>query len=252
MSYIFGWDISTAIIGLTIMKGDGEYVSSHYFDLRKQEGRDLLDLAETFEKSLEKLLSTMGGELWQGWSALQTGSELRLHTHYVEDRLAGFTRGFSNQGTLMKLGAFNYLVSWIVMRTFEKQGLPGKLFRIHPATVKAVMAREGLIYPKKMKGDDKKIITTNFVAEREPTFPLELTKTGKPKPYCFDMADSYVVARAGILKGRIVTHGAGKKSGGGESRPRQGEPKKRRRASVLLPVLPEEAPQTEALGERKD
>lgn len=208
---------------MTILNGDGTFVSSHYFDLRKEEDRDLLSLARVFEGQLQTLLREIGGKLWSAWSVTPDAHQLIPHTHFVEDRLAGFTRGFSNQGTLMKLGAFNYLVSWIAPRAFERQGLPGKVVRIHPATVKSVMSKEGLVFPDKMKGDDKKIITTEFVARREPTFPMERTKTGKPKPFCFDMADSYVVAKTGILKG---INGAGTEDRGGKKRPRKGKPQK--------------------------
>ena len=38
----------------------------------------------------------------------------------------------------------------------------------------------------------------NFLIDNEPHFTVEYGRTGKPKPYCYDQADSLIIARAGF------------------------------------------------------
>ena len=38
-----------------------------------------------------------------------------------------------------------------------------------------------------------------YVVDNVPDVPIEYTKHGNPKPQCFDMADSWVIAKAGWL-----------------------------------------------------
>jgi hypothetical protein len=58
------------------------------------------------------------------------------------------------------------------------------------------MKTQGLIIPK---GGDKKELTLNWVRAHEKDFPIELNRNDNPQPYCYDMADAYITARAGYL-----------------------------------------------------
>lgn len=175
---LFGWDISTAIIGCAVFDNDCRFLAAHHCDLRKID--DLNEKADAAENFVHEVIfeGMFGGT-----------------THYVEDRLAGMGRG-SNAGTIMKLAAFNAMVSWMVWRTMQETD---GLVRLHPSSVKAVMKRDGLIIPK---GSDKKELTLGFVRQREATFPYATNRNGKPQPYCYDQADAYITARAGFLLGK--------------------------------------------------
>lgn len=187
---IFGWDISTSVVGATILDDQGNWIKSDHFDFAKM------------AKGAESLHDKMDESQWWVEDLLSpyfTG----VHWHYFEERLANFAAGRTMLQTLMKLAGFNALFSYEVWRihqslgTFEKGGKGIGTQFIHPSTVKAIMKREGLIIPK---GGDKKMITLDFVKNKIKGFEVFLNKNGNPHPYNFDRADSYIVARAGYLR----------------------------------------------------
>lgn len=172
---ILGWDVSTAIVGFVAISDDGKSCDFDYCDLRKIEDHDNKgDLLRDFVR--KKML-------------LASGSSSVSSVHFIEDKLAGFSGGGSNAGTIMRLGAFNYLAGWLIHDIWGSQ-----IERIHPSTVKAAMRKEGLLIPK---GGDKKGLTLQWVSSRERSFPMELNKNGKPQPWCYDMADAFVTALVG-------------------------------------------------------
>ena len=184
---ICGWDVSTAIIGYAELDDDGELLSTAYCDLRKIEGLD-----EKADAALHFVVSTKAGY----------DPDERV-VHFIEDRLAGFSGGGSNAGTVMRLAAFNAMVSWMIHRECE-----GEIVHLHPSTVKAQMKGFGLVVPK---GADKKKLTLEWAQKREGFPPVTYTKVtkrsgGKPQPWFYDIADAYVTALAGIRK-----HGCAKK-----------------------------------------
>lgn len=177
---IFGWDISTSIIGSSIFTREGEYVDSHFLDLRKIEGGQIYK-AHELEMYVNDYVRSYKCDT----------------THYIEDKLGSFAGGKTMQQTLMKLAAFNATVSFIIWRQFNESGYTTDVEHIHPSTVKSLVKPYGLVIPK---GGDKKKLTLDFVSKREKTFPVKLNKNDNPQPYCFDMADSYIVALAGYRK----------------------------------------------------
>lgn len=181
---IFGWDISTSIIGVTVFDQAGLYVASEYLDLRELEA-NLLQKAEESEIWIKEILSRYVGD--------------GHFNHFVEDRLGNFAFGKSMLQTLMKLAAFNSVVSYIIYKaSFHTTGMQSvSIDHIHPTTVKSLMKKEGLEIPK---GGDKKALTLQYVQNRQPTFPISYNRNGKPQPWCYDMSDSYIVARAGLRK----------------------------------------------------
>lgn len=185
---IFGWDISTSIVGATVLTPEGKFVESRFHDMRKKTDCSLLDKVEEAEFFVREFVTNRTG----------AGPV----THYIEESLGSFAGGRTMMQVLMKLASFNLAFSYMIHR--ECMTIPGitgvGIHHIHPSTVKASMRSEGLFIPK---GANKKIITLNFVQKIEPTFPVALNRNGKPQPYCFDMADSYIVARAGYLRGKL-------------------------------------------------
>jgi hypothetical protein len=174
---IYGWDISTSIIGLSIFNADGTYVASQFLDLRKAD----FDLISK-------------GQLVEEWISDEYVVNPYFHNiHYIEDSLGGFAMGRTMMQTLMKLGSFNTLVSWLIWKSSKNP----KLCYIHPSTVKAIMKRAGLLVPK---GADKKQLTLDFVSRVQHGFCPDLNRNGKPQPWCYDMADSYCIAKAGMSR----------------------------------------------------
>lgn len=168
---IYGWDISTSIIGLAVFDDEGKFVRAEHCDLRKIDG--LNEKADRFQEFVQ--------------------SEIRVSgTHLVEERLGNFAAGRSMLQVLMKLAAFNAMCSYIL----HKNG--GGVSHIHPSTWKALMKKEGLFIPKGSK--EKKQLTLDHVYRREKEFPRELNKKDNPQPWMYDMADAYCIGRAGYLK----------------------------------------------------
>lgn len=188
----FGWDISTSIIGFAALENDGKLVETRYRDLRKVDG-SLLDKADESLEFIKEIAAKYG----------PIASQFE-NNHWVEDRLGGFSRGMTSQQTILKLASFNAMISWIVW-DYSCLKYGGNMEHIHPATIKSCLSKNGLIIPKGVFGDAKKKMTVEWVCSREPSFPKVVTKGGNVQAYCFDMADAYAVAFAGMSKKKHAT-----------------------------------------------
>ena len=174
---IYGWDISTSIIGLACFTNDGEFERSFHLDLRKTDGQ--LSKADEFKKFV-------GGFLYQ--------RDLS-NFHFVEERLGGFSAGRTSAQVMMKLAQFNAICSYIIWT--HDPGPHRSVIYLHPSTWKAVMKKEGLIIPK---GADKKELTLAFVRRKVKSFEVSLNKNDNPQPWSYDEADAWCIGRAGYLK----------------------------------------------------
>lgn len=190
---VFGWDVSTSVVGLTILNDDGSWVKTEHFEFEKTKDgpKSIHDKMDECEWWIEDMV----GPFFSG-----------SHHHFFEDRLSNFRAGRTMIQTLMKLGAFNALFSYVTWKKHlsllsSTEGTGVGMTHIHPTTVKSIMKKEGLIIPK---GSDKKALTLEFVSRKIPGFLIERTRTGTPKPFMFDRADSYITARAGWLRSRMM------------------------------------------------
>lgn len=170
MTHILGLDISTSITGYTVLDNTGKPVLCEHVDLTKSEG--LFDKANLICHKLKTIFSQYSIE--QVW---------------IEESLQMFSMGKSSAKTLATLTKFNGVVSWIV---FDK-------FLVRPQYIAAVSARKlcGVKLEKDKRG--KECVMEHIVAN-ETWFQIDYTKTGKIKPYIYDRADSFIIARAGYLK----------------------------------------------------
>ena len=182
---VFGFDISTTTIGLSYFDNDGKFSYSTHVDLSKEE--DMIQKMQYASRWFADFLRDISKDCWR-----------EHHYVFIEERLGNFSAGRSMLQTLMKLAAFNFAFSWEVWCQFNDYHADFTVKYIHPSTVKAIMKGNGLIIPKGSK--EKKKLTLDFVAQREPTFVVDRTRTGTPKPYMFDRADAYCVALAGVSK----------------------------------------------------
>lgn len=183
---ILGLDISTAIIGWTILK-DGELVDIGHIDLRKLP-RNIWVKAKYAKTELE---------------AMCLGRDI---DHLViEDPVAKFTKGKSSAHTIMLLASFNALCSWFMI---EGTGItPTYIAANHARTVLGLdikknnkkLRKQGIVYP------DSKLQTFELLRNVGPfegkVWPVKpRSKVGNLQDYCYDEMDSYVVARAGYLE----------------------------------------------------
>ena len=117
---------------------------------------------------------------------------------YIEENLQSFRAGFSSAKTLSTLARFNGIVSLISYETFS----------VEPNHINVNSARKSLgikIIRKKDGGKPTKEQVLDWVSSTvSVSWPTKILKSGPRKgtqildPGCFDMADAYVVASAGL------------------------------------------------------
>jgi hypothetical protein len=164
---ILGLDVSTSITGATLLSEKGEIIYNEAWDTRKY---------KNFFRKAEEIDTKMG---------LLPVAPTRI---YIEQSLQSFRSGFSSARTLSTLSKINGVASWICYRRYA----------IEPEYLAATSARKqcGIIVPR---GSKAKEVVLNYVLDNVPEVIIEYTKHGNPKPQCYDMADSWVIAYAGWL-----------------------------------------------------
>ena len=170
---ILGLDISTSITGATVLDEDGDILYCEAWDFRNKKYFPTL-----FEKGQE------AKELLR-----EIKKEYNITSVYIEQSLQSFRSGFSSAKTLSILSRFNGIISWICFEVFE----------ICPEYIAATSARKkcGITIPK---GTKAKEVVIKYVLDNVTEVPISYTKHGNPKPHCYDMADSWVIARAGYIE----------------------------------------------------
>ena len=167
---ILGLDISTSITGYTLIDED-RIVLNGAWDTRKY--KDFFEKVIHVKKGLEQIQSEYGKQ---------------ITAVYIEQSLQSFRSGFSSAKTLSTLSRFNGIVSWLV---FDQ-------YKIKPEYIAATSARKlcGIKIPR---GEKAKQVVLKFLLDNEPSFVIEYTRNGNPKPESYDKADSIVIARAGAI-----------------------------------------------------
>ena len=167
---ILGLDISTSITGITLLDDNGEVKVMNAIDTRKY--KNFLQKAEAVKKVLTDL-----------------SNSYKVEEIFIEQSLQSFRSGFSSAQTLSTLSRFNGIVSWMCY----------SLWNLEPQYFAATSARKlcGIKIPK---GEKAKPVVLQYVLDNEPTFVVEYTKHGNPKPDSFDRADSWVIAKAGFFQ----------------------------------------------------
>ena len=164
---ILGLDISTSITGVTVLDNSGEVVLCDVWDLRKDKG---------FFQKVEKTKVLL--------EALERDQQ--IEKIFIEQSLQSFRTGFSSAQTLSTLARFNGTLSWLCY----------ELFGIEPEFLGASTARR-LCGIKVPRGRKAKEVVLEKILDTEPSFVVEYTKYGNPKPGTYDRADSLVIAKAG-------------------------------------------------------
>ena len=167
---ILGLDISTSITGATVLDKDGKVIFCTAWDMRNKKYFPTL-----FDKS-----DFIKDRIWE------LNDMFHLEAVCIEQSLQSFRSGFSSAKTLSTLSRFNGIVSWLCY----------SILGIVPEYIAATSARKKCDI-KIPKGVKAKQVVIQYIVDNVPDVPIEYTKHGNPKPQCYDMADSWVIARAG-------------------------------------------------------
>ena len=167
---ILGLDISTSITGYTLIDGD-KIILNAAWDTRKY--KDFFEKVIHVKAGLEEVCEQYGEQ---------------IEAVYIEQSLQSFRSGFSSAKTLSTLSRFNGIVSWLV---FDK-------YKIKPEYLAATSARKlcGIKIPRGLKA---KAVVLKYLLDNEPSFVIDYTSHGNPKPESYDRADSLVIAKAGVI-----------------------------------------------------
>jgi len=164
---ILGLDVSTSITGATLLNEEGKVIYNDAWDTRKY---------KNFFTKAEKV---------NDYFDLLPATPTRI---FIEQSLQSFRSGFSSAKTLSTLSRFNGVVSWICYQRYS----------IEPEYLAATSARKkcGITVPRGVKAKE---VVIKYIVDNVSDVLIEYTKHGNPKPQCFDMADSWVIAHAGWL-----------------------------------------------------
>ena len=174
-----GLDISTSIVGISVIDKDLKLIEMNHIDLRKT--KCIFEKAKKVEEVLENIFE------YYTISAVA-----------IEDTLQSFSRGLSSARTLMQLSRFNGIVSNI---SYRLSGLIPEYINVN--TCRKILK----IKIDKNSDIDKKEQLVNWVDEdlKGYKWPKRTILRGKAKglikleKFCYDMADAYIVCKSYIV-----------------------------------------------------
>ena len=169
---LIGLDISTSITGWTIIDKAGTVMAMDHIDLRKHKG--LWNKVDYAMAELDKVLK-----------------QYNIENVFIEESLQRFRPGFSSAHTLMTLAKFNGLLAYSTRN----------ITKADPVCISAHDARTICNIPLNRKKGSKKIKLQVFdwvTSMLNKSWPV--TRYGNIQPWCYDEADSYVIALAGFKK----------------------------------------------------
>ena len=166
---ILGLDISTSVIGYTILDQEAKIVECEAWDLRNK--RYFPDLYYKAQHIKNKLLDIKASH--------------NIEYIYIEEPFVFFRAGGSTAKTMAKLQAFNGIISWLCC----------ELFNMNPVHISPAKARK-LNGIKVSRGQKAKEVVLDYLLKNEESFTIEYTSKGNPKPVSYDRADSLIVAKA--------------------------------------------------------
>jgi Holliday junction resolvasome RuvABC endonuclease subunit len=174
---ILGLDVSTSRVGISIIDYDKRLLKCEFIKLNsKDELEDRCLVLESYINNIDCYNSI-------------NNKGFCINEVFIESPFIMFSGGKTTAMTMAKLQRFNGMVCYMVRKTLG----------ITPVSIAANKAR-GLIGLKVKRGEDTKKKVIGWVQTEYPKdFIVEYTRHGNPKPGTDDMADSVVIARAGLL-----------------------------------------------------
>jgi hypothetical protein len=166
---ILGLDVSTSCTGVCVLSPNGDLVDITFVDLSKC--KTFIDKCNLITTRFQDIAKTR-----------------KVSKVFIEQNMSAFRPGMSSAHTINALARFNGAVNLIAYQVFHAD----------PVLLNVTNARNhiGLKINHKDKTASTKEKIYSWVNQMiSVEWPLK--KSGAPRPECFDMADAYVVARAG-------------------------------------------------------
>ena len=174
---ILGLDVSTSRVGLSIIDYDKNLLKCEFIKLNSKD--ELEDRCLVLENYISNICC---------YNSINNRGYC-IDRVFIESPFIMFSGGKTTAMTMAKLQRFNGMVCYMVK----------KVLGVTPVSIAANKAR-GLIGLKIKRGEDtKKKVIEWTQGEYPDDFVVEYTRYGNPRPGTDDMADSVVIARAGLL-----------------------------------------------------
>jgi hypothetical protein len=172
---ILGLDVSTRIIGYTVMTDGFEVLECDYIDLSKIDL--MIDKAEFVYEQLKKIKN-----------------KYDIGDVAIEECVSKFAGGRSSIKTISKLFFINILTQYQCFR----------IFNVYPTLLNVRRARN-LADIKVNRGDDSKEVVFGIIKNRHENigWPKMKRDTTRFSKECFDMADSVVVSHAMLRESKV-------------------------------------------------
>jgi len=176
---ILGLDVSTSTIGWCVLDSDGLFVDCGFIPLSKSP--TLISKAKVSSSEFCKILINYP-----------------IEKVYIEECLQRFTRGMSSAATITKLASFNGIIQYV---SYEDFGVEPCLLNVNQARKSVGLKTQS---QKKCGIQTKDQVFSWVKTQIKYQWPTKILKSGPRKglcinlPECFDMADAYVIARAGF------------------------------------------------------
>ena len=168
---ILGLDVSSSVIGVTILNEDGVMLLNEAIKLQNE--KIIVAKASKVKKFLEQTIK----------------GKFNVKEVFIEESLLAFRPTASSAHTISLLAKMNGIVTWLC---YDVLG-------IRATQISANTARK-LCGIKKVQGQNTKLIVLKSVLDMEPSFSVSYTKQNNPVVGAFDRADSYVIAKAGYIQ----------------------------------------------------
>jgi Holliday junction resolvasome RuvABC endonuclease subunit len=166
---ILGLDISTSCTGVTILDYTGRVVLNDCWKFKED---DVFDKLERAKKEIQ--------ELKKKYPITQV---------FVEESLQAFRPGFSSAKTILSLAKFNGILCWMIWEEMA----------IKVQYIGSTTARKSCGI-KIVKGTPAKQQVMDWMLQNQSWFKIEHKKNSENiKDHFYDMADSWVIAKAGLL-----------------------------------------------------
>ena len=170
---ILGLDISTSCTGVTILDYTGRVILNDCWKFKEDDVTDKLERAKKEIKDLKK--------------------KYPITEVFVEESLQAFRPGFSSAKTILSLAKFNGILCWMI---WEEMAI--KVKYIGSTTARKTC---GI---KIIKGTPAKQQVMEWMLQNQTWFQVEKKKNSDNiKDHFYDMADSWVIAQAGLLQTKI-------------------------------------------------
>jgi len=187
MSVILGLDVSTSIVGVSVVNScvEPDDLGSHILLLDRVEFKKCKTL---FEKA----------DLVQSYLTFFKGCDFpNIDRVVLEEPLMGFRPGMSSAQTISTLMRFNGICSYIARNTFEKE--PEYIGSSHARKLCGVRLQRTAL-----GGPQKEQVFFYFKEHDLKHVVWPLKKSGKQEEWSRDATDAYCIARAAAIEGVAV------------------------------------------------